>query len=330
MQVSDKPAGARLQRLELSRKRALTMAPAVKRQSRTFFSVLFHYVMLYSLSFVFLYPMLYLISKSLMQSSDLTDAAVQWIPKELSFDNFQYAYIDLKYMGAFVNSVVTSLVPAIIQIFSCAVIGYGFARYRFPGYSIMLGLVLFTFLVPPQTIIVPLYMFFSDLNWINTYFPFIVPPVLGHGLRGALFVLIFLQFFRGLPHQLEEAARIDGAGAFRTFWSVMLPLARSAMLVVFLFSLVWHWNDLFQPNLFTMLSDKFNLMQNLAVMDGQGEQEMQQGLGTLTVNMVGLAPTFANRVMAGSLITILPMLLLYLFTQRYFVESVERAGLAGD
>lgn len=305
-------------------------ASALKRRFRVVAAVTFHYVLLFGLSFVFIYPMLYMFSKSLMTPADLTDASVQWLPKKLSFFNYEYAFEELVFVKSFFNSMVTSLIPALIQILSCAIAGYGLARYRFPGYTLLLGMVLFSFLVPPQTIVVPLYMLFSDMNWINTYLPYIVPPLFGHGLRGALFVLIFMQFFRGLPYQMEEAARIDGASAFRTFWSIMMPLARPAMLVVFLFSLVWHWNDLFQPSLYTMLNENFNLTQYLSIMDGKGEQELSQGLGGAASDLVGLAPTFQNRVMAGALMTILPMLLLYLFTQRYFVEGVERAGIAGE
>lgn len=306
------------------------VASALKRRFRVVAAVTFHYVLLFGLSFVFIYPMLYMFSKSLMTPADLTDASVQWLPKKLSFSNYEYAFEELVFVKSFFNSMVTSLIPALIQILSCAIAGYGLARYRFPGYTLLLGMVLFSFLVPPQTIVVPLYMLFSDMNWINTYLPYIVPPLFGHGLRGALFVLIFMQFFRGLPYQMEEAARIDGASAFRTFWSIMMPLARPAMLVVFLFSLVWHWNDLFQPSLYTMLNENFNLTQYLSIMDGKGEQELSKGLGGAASDLVGLAPTFQNRVMAGALMTILPMLLLYLFTQRYFVEGVERAGIAGE
>ncbi len=303
------------------------------RRIRETVSKLFLYVVLLSLSFVFVYPMLYIFSQSLMQAADVADATVQWIPKELSFQNYVFAFERLAYWKSFLNSAVISLGPALIQIVSCAVVGYGFARYRFPGYNVCLALVLFTFLVPPETIVVPLFVFFSDLGWINTYLPFLVPSLFGHGLRGALFVLIFMQFFRGMPHELEEAARIDGAGAFRTFWTIMLPLARPAMLVVFLFSLVWHWNDVFEPNLYIMLNEHFNLTQQLAILNGEGQLELAQANAANTVNragVIGQAPTNLNRVMAGSLLTILPMLILYLFTQRYFVESVERTGIAGE
>lgn len=308
---------------------SLDYVPIVRKKGTAMFFHIFHYVMLISLSFIFIYPMLYLISKSLMLSSDLSDATVQWIPKGFSLENYLFSFGALNYVKSFWNSVMTSLIPALIQIFSCAVIGYGFARYRFAGKALLLALVMFTFLVPPQTNVVPLYMFFSDLGWINKYFPFWVPALFGHGLRGALFVLIFTQFFRGLPGQLEEAARIDGAGAYRTFWTIMLPLARPAMLVVFLFSLVWHWNDIFQPSLYVFMSEKFNLTQQLTVLNGQGEQELAIG-GAASSSALVQIPTFANRVMAGALMTILPMLILYLFTQRYFVESVERAGIAGE
>ncbi|XID90951.1 carbohydrate ABC transporter permease [Paenibacillaceae bacterium WGS1546] len=300
------------------------------RKVRSFGSNLFHYAVLASLSFVFIYPMLYIVSQSFMQANDIADATVKWIPKELSFEHFRFAFDRLNFWGSFMNSTVTSLGPALLQIVSCAIVGYGFARYRFPGHALLLGLVLFTFLVPPQTIVVPLYMFFSDLGWINTVLPFLVPSAFGHGLRGALFVLIFIQFFRGLPFQLEESARIDGAGAFRTFRSIMLPLAGPAMLVVFLFSVVWHWNDVFQPNLYLMLTEHYNLPQRLMILDTQGEQRLSDAQKMMGGGLIGSVPTNYNRSMAGALLTILPLVILYGYAQRYFVESLERTGLAGD
>jgi multiple sugar transport system permease protein len=283
------------------------------------------YVFAVSLSFVFIYPMLYMTSQSMMTAADLSDATVRWIPKGISFENYTYAFNEMKYVRSFFNSVIISVGGAFVQIISCAVVGYGFARYRFPGYKLWLALVLFTFLVPPQTFIVPLFLFFSDLNWIDTYLPFIVPGLFGHGLKGALFVLIFMQFFRKLPGQLEEAARIDGAGAYRTFAYIMYPLARPAILVVFLFSIVWHWNDIFEPNLYLMSPDTYNITQYVSMLNGEGEREL-----TESEILIGAPPTNMNRVMAGAVLTILPLLILYLFTQRYFVEGVERTGIAGD
>jgi multiple sugar transport system permease protein len=301
------------------------------RRIKEVISKIFMYVVAISLSFVFIFPMIYMFSKSLMQSSDVADATVQWIPKMLSFNNYSYAFENLEYWNAFTNSSIIALGGALAQVLVCAIVGYGFARYRFPGYGVCLALVLFTFLVPPQTITVPLYLMMSDIplfnwRWIDTYYPFIVPGLFGHGLKGSLFVLIFVQFFRRLPAQLEEASRIDGAGAFRTYWTIMLPLARPAMLVVFLFSVVWHWNDVFQPYLYLMTPDHFNLSQNLGILNGDGEKE----LASSYTGAIGAPPTNENRIMAAAMLTILPIFILYLFTQRYFVESVERTGIAGE
>jgi multiple sugar transport system permease protein len=291
----------------------------------------FYYLVLLSLSFVFLYPLLFMISKSLMRSQDAADATVHWIPKGFSLQNYVIAFQEIHYWQGFTNSVIISLGSAILQIVSCSLIGYGFARYRFPGHAFWLALVLFTFLVPPQTIVVPLYIFFSDLNWINTYFPFIFPALFGHGLKGALFVLIFIQFYRRLPHVFEEAARIDGAGAFRTYWRIMFPLAKPAMLVVFLFSVVWHWNDLFEPSTYLFLPKYLNLAQNMAVFNGEANMQVNQMSQMVSATAaIGMAPTLLNQIMAAVLLTILPILLLYLFVQKHFVESVERSGIAGE
>ncbi|HLU23289.1 MAG TPA: carbohydrate ABC transporter permease [Bacillaceae bacterium] len=302
------------------------------RRSRSFIGNLFYYLLLFSLSFVFLYPLLYMISQSLMRPSDVADATIQWIPKQFELNNYVEAFKAINYWNGLMNSIWISLGSAILQIISCSFIGYGFARYKFPLKGLWLALVVFTFLVPPTTIVVPLYIFYSDLGWIDTLFPFIFPSAMGFGLKGALFVLIFMQFYRGLPKVMEEAARIDGAGAFRTYWTIMFPLAKPAMVVVFLFSVVWHWNDVFQPNMYLLLPEFFNLAQNLATFNGNANAE---GLDQVARQVaqgeaIGFAPTLMNQIMAAVMLTILPILILYLFVQRAFVQGIERSGIAGE
>jgi len=289
-----------------------------------------YYMTLLSLSFVFLYPLMYMLSKSMMQTWDVADATVRWLPKQLSFENYRVALDAINYWQGLTNSTIISLGSAILQIISCAFVGYGLARYRFPGYGLLLALVVFTFLVPPQTIVVPLYLFFSDLGWIDTHWPFIVPSMLAHGLKGSLFVLIFIQFFRGLPSVLEEAARIDGAGPFMTYWRIMFPLAKPSMLVVFLFSVVWHWNDMFEPNTYLMVPTFYNLTQRMALFFGNANMSAQQMSQMVSSDAIGMAPTMLNQMMAALVLTVLPVLILYLFIQKYFVESVERSGIAGE
>ncbi|UVI29148.1 carbohydrate ABC transporter permease [Paenibacillus spongiae] len=303
----------------------------VMKRSRSIIGSLFYYLVLLSLSFVFVYPLLFMISRSLMQPQDVADATVQWVPKSFSLENYSIVLDAIHYWPGLANSAITSFGSAALQIMSCSVVGYGFARFQFPGRDLWLALVVFTFLVPPQTIVVPLFIFFSDLNWINTHLPFVVPSLFGHGLKGALFVLIFIQFYRRLPHVLEEAARIDGAGAFRTYWQIMFPLARPAMLVVFLFSVVWHWNDTFEPTTYLLVPEFFNLAQNLAVFNGVANQNIDQvAQAAQASGAIVQAPTLMNQIMAGVMLTIAPILLLYLFVQRYFVESIEQSGIAGE
>jgi len=255
---------------------------------------------------------------SLKTVEDLADITVSWIPTQLFLGHYTFAFRILGYLQGLLNSLTISVPAAIGQIVAGSFVGYGLARMPFPGREALFFLVLFTFLIPPQTIVVPLFTFYRDLGWLNTYYPFIVPPFLGFGVKGALFILIFRQFFRGLPWELEDAALIDGASPLRVYWRVMLPLASPAILVVLLFSLVWHWNDYFQSNTFLLREEKFTLPMRLATIAGRIQQT---GLGYSTDDYnEGL-------MMAATVLVILPMLLFYALAQRYFVESVDRTGL---
>jgi len=298
------------------------------RKARNVLGHVLHYVVVLSLSFVFLYPLLYIVSQSLMQPVDLSDASVVWIPKTFSFSNFAVANEIMNFWNSFRNSVILSLGGGLLQVIGCAIAGYGFARYRVPGYHLWMVILLCTFLVPPQTMVVPLYLQFTQMGWTETYLPILVPAIFGHGLRGALFVLVFIQFFKGMPQQLEEAARIDGAGAYRTFYSIIMPLARPAILVVFLFSFVWHWNDLFETNLYILHNEYETLSQTLVSMNPSDINKFDEGIRV--GGSLGGVPPIGPGLMAGALLTILPILLLYLFAQRYFVESIERTGITGE
>ncbi|XEC96371.1 carbohydrate ABC transporter permease [Paenibacillus tarimensis] len=326
---------ARILQQAIHKTNGMLKLPSVKK-GREIAGSLIYYLVILSLSFVFLYPLLYMIAQSLMRVQDVADATVQWIPKKFDVTNYKIAIKEINYWSGFTNSVIITMGSAVLQILSCSLIGYGFARYRFPGHAFWLGLVIFTFLVPPQTIVVPLYIFYSDLQintgiqWLNSPLPFILPATMGHGLKGALFVLIFIQFYRRLPGVLEEAAKIDGAGPFRTYWTIMFPLAKPAMLVVFLFTVVWHWNDLFEPTTYLTMPDFFTLAQNLNRFDGNANVEVMQMSSTVSADALGMAPTKLNQIMAAVVLSISPILILYLFLQRHFVESVERSGIAGE
>lgn len=291
-----------------------------KRRTQTVFWKFFAYLLLINAAFIFVYPCIYMVSTSFKTIEDLLDPTVYWVPVHWELGNYKLAYEGLKFLSASQNSAIIAIGAALGQVFSCSLIGYGFARCKFPGKELVFALVLFTFLVPPQTIVVSLFILYKKLGWIDTYNPFILPAFFGHGMRGALFVFIFRQFFMGYPWELEDAARVDGCNSMTIFWRIMLPNAKPAILVVFLFSLVWHWNDFYEPMMYLFDMEKYTLplrLQNLwstldEITGGQAGQLFNEPL-----------------VMAASMVTIIPPLVLYIVAQKHFVESVERTGLVG-
>ena len=281
---------------------------------------LFIYLFLIGLSFVFLYPFLFMITTSFKSASDLVDPTVHWISKNFEVKSYFNAYALLHYLPYLKNSAIMTVASVIGQLISCAFVGYGFARFKFPGREILFGLAMFTMIVPPQTIIVPMFIEYKHLGWINTSLPIIVPSFLAHGLRGALFVFIFRQFFRGLPVELEDAARVDGCGAFKTFFRIVVPVVTPPLLVSSILSTVWHWNDFFEPAIFLVDRDKFTLPMMLPLL---GESMNKATGGTVSSNID------QSTIMAACILCILPIIIMYLEVQRYFMKSIERSGIVG-
>lgn len=285
-----------------------------------FISKLIVFVLLVDVAFIYVYPILYMLSTMMMSTLDLVDPTIRWIPTKLSWDNLIKAFEGLEYWQGFIQTLFVSSIATIAQAISCAIAGYGFARYQFPGKNILFVLVFLSFIIPPQTIVIPLYLIYRNFGWLNSYLPLIVPEMLGLGLKGSLFIVIYRQFFIGLPHSLEEAARLDGANSLTIFTRVMLPLAKPAILVVTLFSFVWHWNDYYLPTMFISSQGKWSLVRRL--------QGLQQTLDDIyDVNPYGLSTMTEPVRMAGAFLVIAPILLLYFIAQRWFTESIERTGL---
>ncbi|MFC4600055.1 carbohydrate ABC transporter permease [Cohnella hongkongensis] len=280
------------------------------------------FALLTVIAFLYVKPILYMISTSLKSVADMIDPVVGLIPRELHLGHYADAWRGLNYPEGFLDTMTIALVGSIFQVFTCALTGYALARLKFPGKNLMFFLILVAFLIPPQLTIVPLYMIYSELGWINTPFVFLVPALFGQGLRGALFIIIFRQFFHSQPKALEEAARIDGASAFRLFFRIMMPLAGAACLVVFLFSFVWYWNMSYEAALFlskdfTPLSLRLSSMQ----MELVGNKAIDYSAG------VGQDPISEGPRMAGAFLVIMPPLIVYLIAQRWFTEGIERTGL---
>jgi multiple sugar transport system permease protein len=292
---------------------------------RAFLRRLPMYIILTAFALMYLEPVLYMISTAFKSARDLTDATAKWIPREPTMTSMNFAYGAMKVWPTFLPdrslwenlmrsnlfvSIVTTFVPALVQVFTCAIAGYAFARLNFPCKRLLFVLLLLSYIIPPQTIFMPLTWVFRALGVINNPMSFILPAIFGTGLKGSLFIIIYMQFFKKLPAQLEEAAYIDGASAYKVFFKVMLPLAKPAKITVFLFSMVWHWNETYLTGLFyTRIGTLATALEAI---------ELPENDYSMTLMAVK---------MAAALIFVLPMLIIYLFTQRNFTESIERTGI---
>ncbi|GAA3408861.1 carbohydrate ABC transporter permease [Paenibacillus hodogayensis] len=276
------------------------------------------YVILINVAFIYIKPILYMVTTMVKDAQNILDPTVIWVPKSLYFGHLAEATRILHYVKSFFISISLSASVSVLQIFSCAVAGYAFARLDFPLKNLWVSLLLFTFIMPPQVIILPSIMLFKGFGWMDTFLPMVVPALFGHGLKGAMFVIIYRSFYSNLPKELDEAARMDGANAIKLFFRVMFPLSKSAIVVVVLFSFVWNWNDFYLPSIFMFTAQNVPLSITLARL--AAELKLAAGAGEMTV--------YAESIkMAAAFLIIVPLLVVYFFAQRWFIEGVERTGL---
>ncbi|OUS78616.1 hypothetical protein B1748_00635 [Paenibacillus sp. MY03] len=278
------------------------------------------YAVLSIVAFLYLQPLLYVLSTMFKSLSDLIDPTVKYLPRDWTLGNVAKAWVGLEYPSAFANTLVIALFCSIIQVIVCAITGYGLARLHFPGRGLLFFLVVLTFLIPPQVYVIPLFVIYGKLGLLNTPFVFLIPALFGQGLRSALFIIIFRQFFLGQPKALEEAAKLDGATVNRLFWRIMLPLASSACIVVFLFSFIWYWNMYYEASMF--LSSDFT---PLSIRLDSLEQVLTGN--TMTHFNIKQNPVTEGAKMSAVFLILLPPTLLYMFAQRWFTEGIERTGL---
>ena len=283
-------------------------------------------VLLVGICYIIIFPMLVRISSSFMSREDLFDQTVKWIPRRPTFNNYRDAFYDMEYILALLRSLGLAITVGVLSLASTTLVGYGLARYRFIGRQFVFAGAILTLVIPPSLLMIPLYMnfrFFNlygllgdpGVNLLNSWWPFVMTSATATGLRNGLFIYIMRQYFMSMPKNLEEAAYIDGAGPIRTFASVMLPCAPPALMIVFLFSFVWQWNDYFYTNIY--MSGTNVLPMALA--------QLRQDYSA-NIHLLELGSPVVN---AGSIMFIAPVLILFAFLQRYFVESVDRTGLVG-
>lgn len=291
--------------------------------------------LLISIAFVILYPLVYMLSMAFRSPAEFFDVTVVWIPKHFTLDNFRTVLFEIEITKPLLMTTLISVLSTVFQIMITAMTGYGLARFRFKGNGILMILAIVTIMIPTQMVNLPNYLIMKNLdffgvigailhrpspvNLLNSPLAFIVPALFGQGMMSGLFILIFRQYFLNLPNELEEAATIDGCGYAGTFLKVMLPNASTALIVSGTFSLVWYWTDYQGP--FVFLTTERTLAVEMMNFGSIAEKVLPFGQN----NAYYLIPL----QQAACIIAILPLLITFLFLQRFFVQGVERSGIVG-
>ncbi len=280
------------------------------------------YTMLISLGYIYLYPVLYMVTNSFMTVQDIISSTVKWIPSSLNWENYRLVLDQINYFDSLKDGIILAALPALSATASSALVGYGFARFDFPFKKVLFVLMITSFIIPPQITMLPTFRMYSNYGLLGSIWAFILPAILAQGLNGAIYILIFYQFFRMIPKSLEESAKLDGASSFKIFTRIALPLAIPSIIIVFLFSFVWYYNETYLSGLFLRDSGLMTLPLRLQSFFNQYSSIYPEG---------SRARELMQAVkLAGNLLTLFPLLILYFFTQRYFVESIDRTGITGE
>lgn len=277
------------------------------------------YVILIGLAYVFAYSLIFIVIKAFTPREFINDVTINWIPRRFTLDNLARAFKAMDFLPGLANSVLLAILPTIGHILSCSFVGYGFARCEFKGKNVLFMLAMLTLIVPTQSLIIPLFSQYYTYGWNGTILPLVVPAFFGMGLNSALYIFIFRQSFAGMPADLENAARIDGCGMFRTYLRVMLPLSSSAMLVCSILSIVWRWNDFLEPKVFITDTEAFTLPMRLPNIWNSYNDAFGDAVKEMNVAIT----------MAACLLVIAPVILFYFVIQSKFMKSIETTGLVG-
>lgn len=286
---------------------------------------LFRALFLMGVGFVMLYPILFMISNSFKSVSDALDPTVVWIPSGTDMFNFKMAFKLLKFSDTMKNTLLLVVPCVVIQVITCLFVSYGFARFEFRFKGLLFGLLIFSLIVPVQTYIIPLYVNMKNMHLLNTYWQFYIMAALGTGIRSGLYIYIFRQYFRGLPKELEEAAYLDGCNPLRTFLHIMVPNVKGAILVVFVLSIVWYYNDYTLTGM--LLNSDYPLSISLTGVSAALNNTVQGMVGqTMGSDIKLLSESILS---AACLIVALPLIGVYVAVQKHFTEGIERSGLVG-
>jgi multiple sugar transport system permease protein len=299
---------------------------------------LFLLVLFAGVGYVLIYPVIYMVTTAIKTPADMLDTTTIWIAKEPTLQNFADAFGFMDYPRAVISTLIIAVGATVLNLFVCSAIGYAFARLKFKERNLIFALVILTLIIPPQVLSLPQYISYSrfdilgifqavlggTLNFHGSYAPFLLPALFGLGLKSGLFIFIFRQFYRGMPVELEEAGYIDGCGTIRTYFSIMMPNAVPSFVTVALLSFVWRWNDVFEPSMYLANAPAGSIASPTLAM----KLVNITGIITKGSQMTDLSYVIPTKY-AGVTLAIIPLIVIYLIGQRYFVESIERSGIVG-
>jgi multiple sugar transport system permease protein len=259
------------------------------------------------LAFFIIFPIIWMFSTSLKGQFDVMSIPPQLIPSPMHWENFHDALTFLPFNLFFKNSVIYSILSVFGELLSCSLVAFGFARLRARHKDTLFLLMLSTMMLPYQVTMIPQYILFNYLKWIDSYKPLIVPTFFG----SAYLIFMLRQFYSTIPKEMDEAAMLDGCSYLRIWWNIVLPLSKSALVAVAIFSFMWHWNDYLGPLLYLNSEDKLTV---------------SLGLSRFTASYGG---TPWNLLMAASLVFIVPPVVLFFLFQRVFIQGVVISGIKG-
>ena len=285
---------------------------------------IFIYILLTDFALVFFIPVLYMFSTSIKTPLDLLDSSVVWLPKRgIYWENLRLGFEAIAFWQTAWFTIKVVAVCTVGHIISGTLVGYALGRLKFFGKGFIFGLVIFTLILPTQTLLTSLTLLYSDLG-ISNEWTLIIPTFFGLGLNGGIFIFIYRQVFAAMPKELEEAAMIDDCGIFSTFWRIMRPLTSSATLVTAILSVVWHWNDYYEPATFFTNITSTNTLMSIRVRHLFINPQMFNITWPDGTSYTGTQPE-----MWTTLLSLIPLMIFYLLVQRRFMRSVANTGIKG-
>lgn len=269
------------------------------------------YALAIFLSLIFLFPFFWTVSSSLKSAQELSTFPPTWLPEVPQWQNYRTVLTMVPFLTWTYNSLFVVILSTLGTVLSASLVAYSFARFRYRGRDVIFLITLGTMMLPAQVTLIPQYVLFHKLDWINTLKPLWVPHWFG---GGAFAIFLIRQFIMSLPKELDEAAKIDGASYFRVFWQILLPLCKAVLATIAVISFIASWNDFVNPLIYLQIKEKFTLAVGLNYFKNQPE-------------MAGAS--MQHLLMAASVMVIAPVIVLFFMLQRYFVQGIVLSGIKG-